>query len=477
MQKNITPKNNKTDGLVLKVLELILYICIIHFGYYIAFKLELFSPLGYDQRNIEAYIKIMPYITISIIFILLFNNVFKMIKKSFIEIIATMSIVSIMINIITLSIAFFSREFALPRSLIVQAVFIHLGLLVTIKYIFVQILRKSRGIKEILIVAPIESKEIIVTKILSSSNNMDRVRYYVDPEKGDYDKLIYKVDKIFISDLLDTKVKDEIITKSITLNKSLYIVPKTFEIAIYNSDIIQFSDIPTFKVENLQLSLEKMVTKRIFDIIFSLMGIIVFSPLILITSLLILVTDGRPVFYTQERVTINNKKFRIIKFRSMVKDAEKTTGAVWASHNDDRVTPIGKLIRRFWLDELPQLFNVLKGDMSLVGPRPERPFFIDEFSKDIPNFNYRLTVKAGVTGLAQILGKYSTTPEYKIKYDLMYIRNASIYYDILIIVETIKKIIVGTLQRGENTEGSYEHLKIRYNLSEIEKNGIITYES
>ena len=127
MQKNITPKNNKTDGLVLKVLELILYICIIHFGYYIAFKLELFSPLGYDQRNIEAYIKIMPYITISIIFILLFNNVFKMIKKSFIEIIATMSIVSIMINIITLSIAFFSREFALPRSLIVQAVFIIAG--------------------------------------------------------------------------------------------------------------------------------------------------------------------------------------------------------------------------------------------------------------------------------------------------------------------------------------------------------------
>ncbi|MBP2027130.1 exopolysaccharide biosynthesis polyprenyl glycosylphosphotransferase [Acetoanaerobium pronyense] len=468
-------KKNKSDGLLIKIIELIAYLFIVHLGYWIAFKLEFFSVFGYDERNINAYSEIWPYITLFSAMVLLFNNTFKMIRKNLVEIIATMTIVVLMINIGTLSIAFFSREFALPRSLILQAVVIHFFLFITVKVIFIKFLRKYRGTKNIVVIGPIEDKENTMIKILSSNSDMDRVKFYIDPNLIEYERFIEKADKIFISDMVDNKIKDDIISTSIILNKSLYIVPKTFEIAIYKSEIVQFSDIPAFKVENLQLSVEKKIIKRAFDIVFSSLALLILSPVILITSFSILAFDGMPIFYTQERATINNKKFNIIKFRSMIKDAEKATGAIWASHDDNRITPIGKILRRFWLDEIPQLFNVLKGDMSLVGPRPERPFFIEEFNKNIPSFEYRLTVKAGVTGLAQILGKYSTTPEYKIKYDLMYIRNVSIYYDILIIVETIKKIIIGTLQRGENKEDEYEAIKEQKGIIETKNENFIEY--
>jgi len=288
----------------------------------------------------------------------------------------------------------------------------------------------------------------------------------VKPDAQVYLKHIDKVDKIFVSDSVDGALKDQIITHCVTLDKSLYIVPKTFEIAILNSEIMQFSDLPTFKINTLHLSQEKMIIKRVFDIIISLVGIVLVSPVILVVALIMLITEGRPIFYTQERATIGNRAFKLIKFRSMVIDAESETGAIWASEDDPRVTKLGRFLRRFWLDELPQLFNVIKGDMSLVGPRPERPFFIDQFSEEIPDFHYRLTVKAGVTGLAQVMGKYSTTPENKIKYDLMYIRNASILFDLKIIIETVKKILLGTLKRGENKEMTYSEIKAKYGFTE-----------
>lgn len=182
------------------------------------------------------------------------------------------------------------------------------------------------------------------------------------------------------------------------------------------------------------------------------------------------------LFFQQDRATINNKTFKLVKFRSMVKDAEKDTGAIWATENDPRVTPIGRFLRRFWIDELPQLFNVLKGDMSMVGPRPERPIFIEEFAETIPDFHYRMTVKAGVTGLAQVLGKYSTSPENKIKFDLMYIRKSSFMYDVKIIAETVKKILMGTLRRGENKDLEFSELISLFNIEVVREDNVFIFE-
>jgi len=456
--------HRKTDGLFLKFFEGLLFIIIVGLSYYVPLLIDFSGK--YEVHNFKALYGGFPWIAGASIIIFSLNGAFNAIKKSPSEHIIIMFMSAVMINITTMAIAFFTRGFGFPRSLIVLAFMIQVVLLSIFKCLFISVLRYTKGLRRVMVIADFNDKEALTRKILSSISSNDRIMIFVKPDAQVYLKHMDKVDKIFVSDSVDGALKDQIITHCITLDKSLYVVPRTFEIAILNSDIMQFSDLPTFKVDTLHLSQEKMLIKRVFDIIISILGIVLVSPLILIVAIVMLITEGRPIFYTQERATIGNKAFKLIKFRSMVVDAESETGAIWASEDDPRVTKLGRFLRRFWLDELPQLFNVLKGDMSLVGPRPERPFFIDQFSEEIPDFHYRLTVKAGVTGLAQVMGKYSTTPENKIKYDLMYIRNASVLFDLKIIIETVKKILLGTLKRGENIEMTYNEIKAKYGFTE-----------
>jgi lipopolysaccharide/colanic/teichoic acid biosynthesis glycosyltransferase len=161
--------------------------------------------------------------------------------------------------------------------------------------------------------------------------------------------------------------------------------------------------------------------------------------------------DGGPVLYVQERLTKGRKTFKIYKFRTMVPNAEKLSGPVFAGEKDPRITKIGKFMRTVRLDEIPQLINILTGDMSIVGPRPERPFFAKQFEKDIPEYRYRLKVKAGLTGLAQVEGKYNTTVEDKLRYDLIYINNYSLLRDILIMLQTIKILFMKSSTEGVNS--------------------------
>jgi len=174
--------------------------------------------------------------------------------------------------------------------------------------------------------------------------------------------------------------------------------------------------------------------KRFFDIFLSSIGLILSSPLWLIISLAIKIEDRGPIFYSQERVGKNGKIFRILKFRSMIPDAEKHTGAVWASENDPRVTKVGRILRATAMDELPQLLSIFKGDMSFVGPRPERPELVKEFTKKFPDFQKRFVVKPGLTGIAQVYGQYDTPPQHKLKYDLLYIRRQSFFLDLKLIL-------------------------------------------
>lgn len=182
--------------------------------------------------------------------------------------------------------------------------------------------------------------------------------------------------------------------------------------------------------------------KRLLDIIFSFLIIIFLSPLIIVISILIKLTSKGNIFYTQERITRNEKKFLIYKFRSMKSNAELKTGPVFAQDNDERCTKIGHVLRKISFDELPQFFNVLKGDMSLVGPRPERPYYVDKFKKEIDSYSARHTVKSGMTGLAQINGlRGNSSIEERLKYDLIYINNYNILFDVKIIYLTVLLIL------------------------------------
>lgn len=186
--------------------------------------------------------------------------------------------------------------------------------------------------------------------------------------------------------------------------------------------------------------------KRILDIICTLLGMIFLAPIMAMVALLVKVTSPGPVIYSQIRVGENGKEFRIYKFRSMRQDAEKGTGAVWAQKNDSRLTPVGLFLRKSHLDELPQLFNVLRGEMSLIGPRPERPVFVEQFKQTIPGYEKRLHVKPGITGLAQVWHRYDETLDdvkKKLKYDLKYIKKMCLWSDFQILLRTVRVVFTG----------------------------------
>ncbi|MCD7868519.1 MAG: sugar transferase [Clostridiales bacterium] len=216
-----------------------------------------------------------------------------------------------------------------------------------------------------------------------------------------------------------------------------YLSPKISDIILNGTDRIHLFDTPLLLSRNTGLSVEQRALKRVMDIVLSGIGIVILSPIMLVIAILVKAYDGGPVFYFQDRLTKNGREFRICKFRSMRVDSENH-GALMASRHDSRITPVGKVLRRLHLDELPQLFNIFVGDMSLVGPRPERQVLMDEYEKEIPEFHYRLKVKAGLTGYAQVYGKYNTTPYDKLKLDLYYIENFSFLLDVKLLFMTVK---------------------------------------
>ena len=231
-----------------------------------------------------------------------------------------------------------------------------------------------------------------------------------------------------------------------------FFLPHVGDVIMQGAQHIQAFDTPVMMVRRKTLRPEYRVVKRLADFLFSLIGLILLSPIFLITAIAIKCYDRGPVFYKQTRLTKDSKEFKIIKFRSMRVDAEKDGVArLSTGENDDRITPIGKIVRKCRLDELPQLINILKGEMSIVGPRPERPEIAEEYYKHIPDFRLRLQVKAGLTGYAQVYGKYSSDPYEKLEFDLMYINNMSILTDIELMFATASILFL-----PESTEGVAE---------------------
>ena len=234
----------------------------------------------------------------------------------------------------------------------------------------------------------------------------------------------------------------------------IYVAPEISDLLLRGADRVHSFDTPFLLLRNSGISFEQRVMKRAMDVIISGCMLLVASPFMLLTAIAIKMEDHGPALFKQERVTLNGRKFYIYKFRSMIVDAEKN-GAQFSSKNDSRITKVGKFIRATRLDELPQLLNILKGDMSIVGPRPERQQYIEEFCKETPEFIYRLKVKAGLTGYAQIYGKYNTTPLDKLKLDLMYIESYSVLLDMKLIFLTLK--IMFTKESTEGVDEGQNH--------------------
>lgn len=275
---------------------------------------------------------------------------------------------------------------------------------------------------------------------------------------------IVKYDAVVINDIPAT-TRNDILKFCYEHQLRAYVVPKITDMFIRGAKDVSLFDTPIFLVKGTGLTITQKALKRLVDILFSVILMIPALPIMLLVALAIKLEDGGPAFYKQKRVTIGEKEFEILKFRSMIVDAEKYAGAQFATENDPRITKVGKIIRALRIDELPQILNILKGDMSVVGPRPERMDFINEFCKEMPEFRYRLKVKGGLTGYAQIYGKYNTSAYDKLRMDLLYIENYSLLLDIKLILTTVRIMF-----SKESTEGFADEAEAEQKLKEyVEK--------
>ncbi|MBR5280606.1 MAG: sugar transferase [Clostridia bacterium] len=275
-----------------------------------------------------------------------------------------------------------------------------------------------------------------IKKLISAKEDIDTIC-----------KEILNYDAVILNDIR-AEVRNDILKFCYENSCPVYAVPKISDVIIRSAEDIQLFDTPIILIRGTGLSRAQRFVKRIFDIFLSGLGLLLTWPILLIIAIAIKLEDGGPVFYRQRRATRNYQEFDILKFRSMIVNAEKMGEVIPATGKDPRITKVGRVIRAIRVDELPQLINILKGDMSVVGPRPERLEHVRKYAEDVPEFGYRLKVKGGLTGYAQVYGKYNTSPYDKIRLDLMYIQHYSIWLDIKIILITLR-----ILFQKESTEG------------------------
>lgn len=275
-----------------------------------------------------------------------------------------------------------------------------------------------------------------ITKIVNINQGLDTIQ-----------REIAQHDAVIINDV-PAQVRNDILKYCYRNEVRTYVVPKISDIISRGANEITLFDTPLLLVKGTGLTLAERFVKRILDLSLCFIALIPSIPVMLIVALAIKIEDGGPVFYKQRRVTKGGKVFEILKFRSMVVDAEKEGKSIPATDYDPRITKVGRVIRATRVDELPQIFNILKGEMSIVGPRPERVEHMKKYGEEIPEFAYRTKVKGGLTGYAQIYGKYNTSAYDKIRLDLTYIENYSIFLDIKLILMTLR-----IMTRAESTEG------------------------
>ena len=258
---------------------------------------------------------------------------------------------------------------------------------------------------------------------------------------------INEAESVFFLDMDSTK-QEWLLEYCYLHNKYIYILPKFSDVLLNTANTLWLANIPAFSLKNPTPTINTQLAKRLVDILISLIGIIISGPAMIVIGLSIFLYDRKSILYTQTRVTKGGRHFTLFKFRSMTPDAESDGVPRLTSKDDDRITPIGRFIRRTRLDELPQLFNVLSGKMSIVGPRPERPEIAKQYEEEYPNFAFRTKVKAGITGYAQIYGQYNTAPDEKLLLDIMYIESFSIFLDFKLILQTLRVLFL-----KKSTEG------------------------
>ncbi|GAB6008878.1 sugar transferase [Dysgonomonas reticulitermitis] len=404
--------------------------------------------------NYNAFLAVLPYMLIGYFFL---SQIFELDKPkdfTFFGISYTVVLTILSLLFITMAISFLSREFAYPRSILLTAAVLQV-VFISFWHLFASHMhfRLYKG-RSILVIGH-EKSQVLAFKLLESNGLWANIKHVCAPgHPGLYD-FINECEVTFLTEDIEEEMKRQIIFYCIENHRTVFYQPKNSEILKFNSNFYQIDDSPVLDVRTLDLAQSNLVLKRFIDVLLGGAALFVFFvPFVLVY--LALKIGGGTAFFVQERVTRNNKVFKMYKFRTMIENAEALSGPVLAQETDKRITKFGRFLRATRLDEIPQIYNILVGEMSIVGPRPERPFFVEQFSEEISEYNLRHRVKAGLTGLAQVQGKYNTSARDKLKYDLLYINGYSLALDLKLIMQTLNILL-----RKSSTEGvkSFEELE------------------
>lgn len=393
------------------------------------------------------------FLILLIVLLGLFFNIyglFSLIRKRYTEIVLNLIVAVINIFIVAMALTFIFRDFEYSRIVIVYTAIFSFILLAVWQYIIHQWEAHSLPQIKILIAAEDAEQKKIKEKMAKTYGLNSSIIYTASSQDlQDLEAIINNnIDWVVIGESISIAQRENVLKFAKAKQKMIILVPTLYEICCRQMYLWQIDDLPTQRVSRMRLTLEQRVLKRSLDLVVAIIATVILLPLMLITAVAVKLDSPGLALYAQVRVGRNGKLFKVHKFRSMRQDAEAKSGPVLASEKDPRITRIGRFIRATRLDELPQLFDVLAGNMSIVGPRPERPFFVEQFIAEKPEYAYRHNVKPGITGLAQIAGKYNTTAYDKLVYDLIYIQNFSVVNDLTLMLQTFKVLITKSSTEG-----------------------------
>lgn len=449
-------KYEKTQKIIMFLMDIVIY----HISFIISFLVRYEFTL--PAFNYQAYKNVFPYIVIVFGALNILTGMYVFYNKRKIDLLYSTVINQMLMMIIVTTLMFFSQRLAFPRSVIIISSIVSSILLSISRVAIYNLNRKINGNEKVMVVGTLTNCKRVVRNFERARNDSYKITDVVyDNFYENVKKNLHTVDLVYLTEDIPTVNQDELLSLLTRKGKKIFLSSKFSNLALLNSNVMSIEDETFLNITDFSISPEISFIKAIIDFLISVFLIIITSPILLVTAILIKVTSAGPILYKQVRITKDQKEFNILKFRTMSVTAEKDTGPVLASADDIRVTSIGKYLRSLRIDELPQLFNVLKGDMSLVGPRPERPHFVNQFKNENKFYYLRHGVRAGITGYAQVNGKYATDFNSKLKFDLVYIKKYSLILDIQILLQTIKTLFNKLSSQGmDETEVEIENYEL-----------------
>lgn len=450
----------KARKIIIMMIDLILYIG----SFLLSFRLRYGAEI--PIKNLEAFQGSIIYVIIGFVLVNILLGTYILYNKSLGDFLFITIIGQFIMALYIMALTFAGRWLAFPRSIILIVFFVGAILLFMWRAAVFKLYQRLSGSKRVMIVGM--EKEVF--EAVDNFTNTRSIRHVVTHVVlSDYyynvRENLDNIDVVYLASQIEDAEKLRIYNLLMEKDKKFFLNTSFENLMMVRPNMMNIEDESIIEVSPFRIPSEDDIIKRLLDIIFSLLLIVVSSPIMLVAAILVKRSSEGPILYRQIRVTKEGREFEILKFRSMGITAEQESGPVLATSNDMRVTPVGKYLRALRIDELPQLFNVLKGDMSIVGPRPERPFFVSQFEQQNPHYYLRHNVRAGITGYAQVYGKYASDFNSKLNFDLIYIKQYSLILDMKIMLQTIKilfdKVSSQGLDEAERTILSEEELLSR----------------